>query len=200
MGYNMDNIIVNLKKQIQESGGSGGTTDYEDLEKLPQINSVELKGDKSLEDLGIDAGAIAYDNEVSGLTGDTIQEAIDEVNAKTVISGSYITTGLTTENCTIKEGGYCKIGNLVIVNMRLTKSESGAMRVAGLPTYGDSNTPNIVPASAYNMTDETHSDITYSAINSLGVLSILSTTVAYKDIAIMATYLSNANELNKKGE
>ena len=32
--------------------GSGGTGDYEDLENLPKIGGVELKGDKSLHDLG----------------------------------------------------------------------------------------------------------------------------------------------------
>ena len=34
-------------------GGSGGTSDYEELSNLPKINSVELKGNKSLNDLGI---------------------------------------------------------------------------------------------------------------------------------------------------
>ena len=34
-------------------GGGGGTDDYEDLEHLPKINSVTLKGNKSLADLGI---------------------------------------------------------------------------------------------------------------------------------------------------
>lgn len=32
---------------------SGGTTDYEDLSNKPQVNSVELVGNKSLDDLGI---------------------------------------------------------------------------------------------------------------------------------------------------
>ena len=33
--------------------GGGGTSDYTDLENKPQINSVELSGNKSLHDLGI---------------------------------------------------------------------------------------------------------------------------------------------------
>lgn len=83
MGYNIDNIIVNLKKQIAESGGSGGTTDYEDLENLPQINSVELTGNKSLSDLGIptEADDVSYDNTDSGLTAEDVQSAIDEMCA-----------------------------------------------------------------------------------------------------------------------
>lgn len=43
-----DEILLAL---IKKNGG--GTTDYEALENLPEINSVELKGNKSLSDLGI---------------------------------------------------------------------------------------------------------------------------------------------------
>lgn len=80
MGYNMDNIIVNLKREIAASGGGGGgTSDYSDLSNKPQINSVELSGNKSLSDLGIIADNISYDNTTSGLIADTVQEAIDEL-------------------------------------------------------------------------------------------------------------------------
>lgn len=33
-------------------GGGGGTDDYEDLNNLPKINNVTLKGNKSITDLG----------------------------------------------------------------------------------------------------------------------------------------------------
>lgn len=36
-----------------ESGGSGGTSDYNDLDNLPKINNVEVKGNLTTEDLGI---------------------------------------------------------------------------------------------------------------------------------------------------
>lgn len=35
-------------------GGTGGTTDYTELENKPQINSVTLSGNKTTSDLGID--------------------------------------------------------------------------------------------------------------------------------------------------
>lgn len=54
MGYNMENIIVNLKREIAASGGGGGgTSDYSQLTNKPSINNVELSGNKSLADLGI---------------------------------------------------------------------------------------------------------------------------------------------------
>lgn len=37
------------------TSGGGGTTDYEDLTNLPEVNGVQLIGDKSLEDLGIES-------------------------------------------------------------------------------------------------------------------------------------------------
>ena len=37
----------------KSAGGSGGTSDYVDLTNKPSINSVELVGNKTLEDLGI---------------------------------------------------------------------------------------------------------------------------------------------------
>ena len=43
-----------LKKVEEGGGGGGGTTNYETLSNKPSINGVELTGNKSLEDLGID--------------------------------------------------------------------------------------------------------------------------------------------------
>ncbi len=48
------NISVNTS-EISISGGSGGTGDYNQLTNKPQINSVELSGNKTLTDLGIQA-------------------------------------------------------------------------------------------------------------------------------------------------
>ena len=39
---------------ISSTGGSGGTSDYKDLKNKPKINDVELIGNKTLSDLGID--------------------------------------------------------------------------------------------------------------------------------------------------
>ena len=55
-----DEILLGLIK-ANSGGGGGGTTDYEDLENLPEINSVELKGNKSLADLGIQNALTAGD-------------------------------------------------------------------------------------------------------------------------------------------
>lgn len=55
----MDNFNIDLETNdtfdiTLEGAGSGGTSNYEDLYNKPQINSVELIGNKSFEDLGLD--------------------------------------------------------------------------------------------------------------------------------------------------
>lgn len=52
----IDVITLNLaKKYTDEHGGGGGTSDYNALSNLPLINGITLKGNKSSNDLGLDA-------------------------------------------------------------------------------------------------------------------------------------------------
>ena len=62
-GMNTINILegknIKIKQEgknltISSTGGSGGTSDYKELENKPKINNVELTGNKTLSDLGID--------------------------------------------------------------------------------------------------------------------------------------------------
>ena len=62
-GMNTINILegnnIKIKQEgknliISSTGGSGGTSDYKDLKNKPKINDVELIGNKTLSDLGID--------------------------------------------------------------------------------------------------------------------------------------------------
>lgn len=48
--------VPNLNLNVAETVNIiGGTTDYNDLNNKPQINSVELMGNKSFDDLGMSA-------------------------------------------------------------------------------------------------------------------------------------------------
>lgn len=49
----IEELLIELKAVI-EAGGGGGTTDYEQLQNLPQINSHTLTGDQSASDLGLE--------------------------------------------------------------------------------------------------------------------------------------------------
>lgn len=79
--------------------GEGGTADYEDLDNKPSINNVELNGNKTLGDLGIQpAGSYALASDIptnlSELTDDTTHRLVTDTekitwNNKSDFSGSY---------------------------------------------------------------------------------------------------------------
>lgn len=52
------------------SGGGGGSNDYTELNNKPQINGVELKGNKTTNDLGIDKTAVGLGNVPNVSTND----------------------------------------------------------------------------------------------------------------------------------
>ena len=97
-----DEILLGLIK-ANSGGGGGGTTDYEDLDNLPKVNNVELKGNKSLSDLGI-ASAQSVANITNG-------ESINNfAGVETALSGkqAILTFDDTpTQNSTnpVKSGG-----------------------------------------------------------------------------------------------
>ena len=74
-----NNLTIAVDGTLSATGGSGGTTDYTQLENKPQINSVELTGNKTLNDLGIQAKGnyltALPDNAVTTDTNQTISGA-----------------------------------------------------------------------------------------------------------------------------
>lgn len=56
------------KWRERQSGGSGGTSDYEDLENKPSINGVELSGNKTASDLDLDKAVELTEAEYSELS------------------------------------------------------------------------------------------------------------------------------------
>lgn len=97
---------------INIQGGSGGTTDYDQLENRPQINGVTLTGNKSLSDLGITNFSGNYNDlsnkptiptKTSDLTNDSgfLTNSIVElqgtddapINLNTLEAGYYRVTG-----------------------------------------------------------------------------------------------------------
>ena len=61
--------------QDTAGGGTGGTTDYTDLENKPSINGVELIGNKTSSDLGIKQDYTADD--ITFVDGETFQQKFD---------------------------------------------------------------------------------------------------------------------------
>lgn len=88
--------ILALAKQVEElvkNGGSGGTSDYEQLSKKPQINSHTLIGNKSAHDLGL-----ATEEAVSGKSTVT-------ANPEGTSSGDLSSIGINGTKYNIPSGG-----------------------------------------------------------------------------------------------
>ena len=84
----MDGTILGKKYDIiNGGGGGGGTTDYEQLSNLPKINSVELKGNKSLNDLGIASKSDL--NTLSGVVGDNTGGLVKDVSDLSTTVGGF---------------------------------------------------------------------------------------------------------------
>ena len=76
-----DNLDKNIKVVQESISFDGtGTSNYENLSNKPQINNVELIGNKTLEELGIKQTYTADDIEFSD--GETFQEKYDNGELK----------------------------------------------------------------------------------------------------------------------
>lgn len=49
----VEELLIELKAVIEGGGGGGGTSDYTQLSNKPKINNVELSGNKTPSDLGV---------------------------------------------------------------------------------------------------------------------------------------------------
>ena len=79
-------IEAYLNKIIENGGGGGGTSDYDDLDNRPQVNSHTLTGNMSSSDLGLQSDVMTGYEEPSA-TGaieetDTVLEAMGKLEKK----------------------------------------------------------------------------------------------------------------------
>ena len=85
-----DGITIDENNVISVTGGGGtggGTTDYEELDNKPSINGVELSGNKTLKELGINLPNM--DNYYTKTEIDNIVESLEETigDIETVLGG-----------------------------------------------------------------------------------------------------------------
>lgn len=100
-------MSIRIKKGIGNSGSGDGTTDYTSLTNKPQINGVELSGNKTSANLGlVPAPTIVTNGDATGLAveGNTIYKfgtaltslTISSVETSDYESIIYFTTGAGT--------------------------------------------------------------------------------------------------------
>lgn len=87
--------------------GGGGTSDYEDLDNKPSINNVELSGNKSLTDLGIQpSGNYALESDIPTKISDLTDDSnfLESTDLKTINGNSLVGSGdITISGDSIKD-------------------------------------------------------------------------------------------------
>lgn len=133
------NISVNTS-EISISGGSGGTSDYNQLTNKPQINSVELSGNKTLADLGIQAaGDYATTSDLAlkadKSTVDTLQEQVTSNTSAIATKQDILVSGesiRTINNLSLLGEGNINVGDVpsITVENEQIPNETDFNRVA----------------------------------------------------------------------
>lgn len=102
-GNSNDTIItpLRLKQVINRKGGSGGSTDYNNLENKPKINGVVLEGNKTSSDLGLMGSdkTYVYNQNVPSSVW-SITHNLDKFPSVTIVdsAGSVVMGEVTYEN------------------------------------------------------------------------------------------------------
>ena len=113
-----------------------------------------------------------------------ISTEIDELNSN-IANFKLKTTGLSLTNCSIYSGGYAEFGNLVIIHMRITASNSNEVKtISGLP----------IPATnAINFRIDTGSgDFSAGFVNPDGTINISNSALtANRGMLIQSVYMKN---------
>lgn len=118
----MANKVLDVRHVVDEmvspdglkTGGGGGTSDYEDLDNLPKINGVVLKGNKSTSDLNIETGSTVSVTQVQS-TGNKIAEVTVDGNTTELFAPESAVTGVKGDSETDYRTG----------NVNITKANIG---------------------------------------------------------------------------
>lgn len=119
--------IAELQEQIQQGTGSGGTTDYTDLENKPKINGHELSGNQSSEDLGLQqAGDYALKSEIPDTGNFATKEELNNITPTIGDNGNWFINGEDTGKPANGKDGADGVSLGEIALVQETGTESGS--------------------------------------------------------------------------
>lgn len=138
---------------INSTGGTGGTSDYTQLTNKPQINGIELTGNKNGNDLGL-----ANESEIEELGNELNQLANDVTNLDTNKQDKLVAgTNITIEGNVISATG----GGEIPANMVTTNTEQ---TITGQKIFRNSFVSSDATATTGNRVTITGNKITLSPV------------------------------------
>lgn len=181
-------------------GGGGGTTNYNMLLNKPKINGVELRGDKTLEELGISGGGSDIQNDINVTTAVGGISASKKYTANTPVEtilremlSPTLNPSFTTPSASISG----TVPSIVKVNESVNVSVSLVLNRGKIdPPYGTSG--NRAGAATGYSVSLTGASITHSDSNTRGSFAIPSFTKTSKgEVTISGTINYGAGEQPK---
>ena len=114
------NYVIQPDKTLKEQGSeTSKTSDYNDLENKPKINNIELSGNKTLDELGVQpAGDYATKNEIPNVDS-FITNTVDNLTNYYKKTETYTQEEINT-----------RLGQITTINFKVVES---------LPETGESN-------------------------------------------------------------
>jgi len=165
--------------QFVDAGVSDDSVnDRTEIEVLQEIAS---ESDLSSAPDGVYQGT--WDESVSDVfTADMVGYGTGTV--KSTLDCSLSTDGLSFEYCTYKSGGYAVIGNMVVVNLRITNDgTSNNRKIYGLPQYTTQ-----YQHVALNAVDASSNTVTFAAVSGAGVIAVVNNSSGV-DTIISGVYI-----------
>lgn len=144
MGFTLNQLEQERQIRKLQKKEDKDTKDYEQLSNLPKINNVELKGDKTTSDLGINADNVMMSDGVT-----SVVDAIDEVALK--IAKTKIVNAIGVGQSVTIEGT-----DNDLIRMIILKRGSASVVAVALVDYWDTSVTTVfgqIP-SAVHITKE----------------------------------------------
>lgn len=206
-GVKVDGTTITINNGvISSSGGSGetGTTNYNDLLNKPQINGVELSGNKTLDNLGIQAkGDYALKSDISNLaTKSELNNKVDKVSGKQLSTNDF-TTDLKNklDSVDVNAKVYSVNGQTGAVTLDVPDTSNFATKddlnsLVQSPTSNYSN-PTVYAGSTYNQYVNLESIEVNHNIVSPFTKTIKMTEKGYYHISCVVRVIHTASEEGK---
>lgn len=186
MGFTLNQLEQERQIRKLQKKEDKDTEDYEQLSNLPKINNVELKGDKTTSDLGINADNVMMSDGVT-----SVEDKMGNVRMSKLWENPNTAINFDSQTIQLSSSNYDLL--LVIARYAATLGDnvsnisSGASGYVTFGLAGSSGPANYSRLYAVNGNQVTFGDCEMSAHNSPSKVTVNNTLIPYQIYGIKLT-------------